>query len=290
MRTLAQLLRRDVPEEPDLAFTRVDPEKRIGFPAGKYTAAGPLLAPLLAGAIAVGFYGVLSFLPENGIQAMFTQRGAVPYAIVALTALSFMILLIKRLKLRAQRRALDLKVLPGEDPGFVLTPASAEDVLSTLHRRVDDPSRFLLTHRIQTALANLRNMGRIGDVDEVLSSQAEHDEGVVDSSYTLVRGLIWAIPVLGFIGTVWGLSIALGAFGGVLAEAQDIGQLRTALQGVTGGLSTAFDTTLEGLVAALCVHLLMIVVRRREEQFLDDCKEYCQRYIVGRLRLTETEQ
>jgi hypothetical protein len=31
----------------------------------------------------------------------------------------------------------------------------------------------------------------------------------------------------------------------------------------------------------------MILVRRREEQFLDQCKDYCQKYVVGRLRLAD---
>jgi len=221
---------------------------------------------------------------------MFTERGPVPYIIVLLSALSVMMLLVKSRKLALQKRALDLKLLPTDEPGFILTPSSAEDVLQALYQAVDNPDRFLLTRRVHIALANLRNMGRIGDVDEVLKTQAENDEGQVDSSYTVIRGLIWAIPVLGFIGTVLGLSVALGSFGAVLSAANDMEQLRTALQKVTGGLATAFETTLEGLVAALIIHLLMVAVRRREEQFLDDCKDYCQKNLVGRLRLIGQEQ
>ena len=216
---------------------------------------------------------------------MFTQRGPVPYAIVFLSALACAQLLLKHRKLALQKRALSLKLLPTDDPGFILTPASSEHILRNLYDSIDDPDAFLLTRRIHIALGNLRNIGRIGDVDEVLKTQAENDEGQVDSSYTVLRGMIWAIPVLGFIGTVLGLSVALGSFGKVLSSANEMGQLRGALQGVTGGLSTAFETTLEGLVAALVIHLMMIGMKRREEQFLDQCKDYCQKNLVGRLRL-----
>ena len=270
--------------EPDLSFDRSDIERRIAFPAGQYTSPGPLLAPFLAVILTVALYGLLSILPGSRLTDMFTKRGAVPYVIVFLTAWSLAILLVKYCKLSLQRKALSLDLLPTDDPGFVLNPTSAQHVLESLFRTVDDPKHFLLTRRIHTALANLRNVGRIGDVGEVLAAQADNDEAVVDSSYTVLRGFIWAIPVLGFIGTV------LGSFGGVLSSAEEITQLRSALQNVTGGLSTAFETTLEGLVAALCIHLLMIAVRRREEQFLDDCKDYCQKYIVGRLRLTPDEE
>lgn len=287
MRTLTDLAKDQVKAEPALSFDRLDVERRIGFPAGQFTAPGPLLAFLGAVVLAVGFYGVLSALPDSMYKNMFTQRGLVQYVIVFFTGWSTMILLVKQRKLRLQRRVLAVNVLPEDDPGFVLTPASAENVLANLYRLVDDPQRFLLTKRIHHALANLRNIGRVADVDEILRTQAENDEGVIESSYTVLRGLIWAIPVLGFIGTVQGLSVALGSFWGVVSHSDNVGQMREALQSVTGGLSTAFETTLVGLVAALGIHLLMILVRRREEQFLDQCKDYCQKYIVGRLRLAD---
>jgi len=287
MSTISDLVKQNVESEPSLSYDRLDIERRLGFPSGRFTSPGPLLAPLLAVLLTVGFYGALALVPESSITAMFTQRSVIPYVIVFLSAWAVMILLLKRCKVGVQARALGLKLLPPENPGFVLTPPSAELVLAKLYKEVDDPQKFTLTRRINNALSNLRNMGRIGDVKEVLQAEAENDEGQMDSSYTVLRGLIWAIPVLGFIGTVWGLSVALGSFGGVLANADEMEQLRSALQNVTGGLSTAFETTLQGLVAALIIHLLMIAVRRREEQFLDDCNDYCQRVIISRLRLIE---
>ena len=268
-----------------LSFSRGDIERRIGFPAGRFTSAGPLLSPLLGLVLAVAFFGVLSLFPESMIAQMFLRRIVIPATIVFLSAWSVVLLLVKAQKIRLQRKALSLKLVPTDDPGFVLTPTSAQSILELLYASVDDPQQFLLTRRIHNALANLRNVGRIGDVDEVLRTQAENDEASVDSSYTIVRGFIWAVPVLGFIGTVLGLSVAMGSFGTVLTSAGEMQELRGALTTVVGGLSTAFETTLQGLVAALTIHILMIMTRRKEEQFLDDCKDYCQKYIVGRLRL-----
>lgn len=275
--------------DPELSFDKADIEKRLGFPAGQFTSPGPVLAPLLAIVLTVGFYTLLTAFPGSGLARMFTERGAIPYVIVFLAAWSLTVLLIKYFKLSLQRKSLALDLLPTDDPGFVLNPVSARRVLERLHQSVDNPQHFLLTRRIHTTLANLQNMGRVGDVGEMLSAQADHDEAAVDSSYTVLRGFIWAIPVLGFIGTVWGLSSALGSFGGVLSAAEEMEQLRSALQEVTGGLSTAFETTLQGLVAALVIHLAMVGISRKEEQFLDECKDYCQKHIVGRLKLTSEE-
>ena len=71
----------------------------------------------------------------------------------------------------------------------------------------------------------------------------------------------------------------------MLSTASDIAALRPALQEVTKGLSTGFDTTFIGLTATLISQLYVAQVRKSEEEMLDACKEYCHRYIVGRLRM-----
>jgi biopolymer transport protein ExbB/TolQ len=165
-----------------------------------------------------------------------------------------------------------------------------EQVLSRLFELADDPKRFLLFNRILIAISNLRNLGRVTDVGEILRSRAEHDESVVETSYSMVRSMVWAIPILGFIGTVQGLSTAIGGFGRVLSETGDTTMLIDSLKGVTGGLATAFETTFLALVAALIVQSLMSFLKKREEEFLDDCEEYCHQHVVNRLRLSPLEE
>ena len=198
------------------------------------------------------------------------------------------ILWLKWLKLRFQCRALQYLIVP-DDPEFVLTPQSVDDVYQRIYKSVDDVRQFVLFHRIATALSNLRNLGRVTDVDEILHSQAENDESSMETSYSLLQGFVWAIPVLGFIGTVEGLSIAIGGFGNVLGSANDFSQVKDALHGVTGGLSIAFETTMQGLVAALVIQLTLTALKKSEEEFLDACSEYCSKHIVGRLRLMPFE-
>jgi biopolymer transport protein ExbB/TolQ len=112
----------------------------------------------------------------------------------------------------------------------------------------------------------------------------------LESSYSIIRGLIWAIPILGFIGTVLGLSKAIGNFGSVLVNSEGLETLKASLQDVTSGLSVAFDTTLIALIAALCIQLIMTAIKKKEESFLDDCKDYCHAYIISRLRLSQSQE
>jgi biopolymer transport protein ExbB/TolQ len=75
----------------------------------------------------------------------------------------------------------------------------------------------------------------------------------------------------------------------VLSETDKVDQLSSALRGVTAGLATAFETTLVALVAALGVQLVLTFLRKSEEEFLDNCSEYCTRHVVGRLRIMPFE-
>ena len=277
------------PTAPPLSWSRSDPEERLGFTSRPYTSVNTLYSLLYAMALTVIFYVILAQLPNTRFAMMFTQRGPTPYFIVLLTAWSLVILRVKSQKLRLQKRSLSYEVVP-DDPTFALTPQSAENIIERIYAIADDPRRFVLYNRILVALGNLKNLGRIPDVDDILRSQAEHDEQTIETSYSLLRGFIWAVPVLGFIGTVLGLSSAVGGFGEVLSQADDIKEISSSLQGVTSGLSTAFETTLEALVAALCIQLIATFVKKSEQEFLESCNEYCLTRIVSNLRLLPDEK
>lgn len=274
---------------PILSWTRSDIEKRLGFRGAKHTRSNNLLTFLAAGILSTLFYAILANLQESHFTAMFMDRGVTPYFIVFFSFWSLSILFIKWRKLVLQRKSLSIAILPKE-PDFVLSPATVDDILANLYTAVDDPKHFVLFNRVLVALSNLKNLGRVTDVDEILRSQAERDESAMDTSYSLLRGFIWAIPVLGFIGTVLGLSAAIGAFGGILGASTEMSQITVSLKQVTAGLATAFETTLEALVAAVAIQLLLTFLRKSEEEFLDHCNEYCHRNVVNRLRMTPYEQ
>lgn len=266
-----------------LVWRRRDIERRFGFSGSRYTRVGSLLPAAIALAVTVAFFGSMIAIGSNPFVDMFTKRGWTPPVIVFFTLWSLMILVLKRSKLRLQRRALSLGVMP-EEADFVLSIDSVEHVLDRLYRLCDAPKHFVLLHRIEIGLSGVRNLSRVGDLGEILRTQSDHDESIMETSFNLIRGLVWAIPILGFIGTVSGLSLAIGGFGRVLSQTDDPGQLIDALKGVTGGLATAFETTLLALIAALLVQMAMTFQKKREEEFLDECTEYCQREVSGRLR------
>ena len=279
-----------LPPEP-LLWARDDIEQRLMFRGGRFTRVNSWCAFVIAVVMTLAFYSAVFPFRDNWIAGSFTfeRNRETPGCIVFLSCWSLAILGLKSSKLRMQRRALAFHIVP-DDPEFVLTPQNVDEVFQRIYECVDEARQFVIFHRITTALSNLRNLGRVTDVDEILRAQNETDESSMETSYSLLTGFVWAIPVLGFIGTVEGLSIAIGGFGGVLSSASDFEQIKLALRGVTGGLSTAFETTLHGLVAALVIQLTITGLKKAEEEFLDACSEYCSKHIVSRLRLMPFEE
>ena len=267
-----------------LSWARLDIEQRLMFSGNRFTRVNTALSFLLAVLLTLGFHGLLLLMPGSLLHGKFIGKGPLPTSIVFLSAWCLAILFLKWRKLALQMRCLKLKVIP-EDVDFVLSPTTVDRVFDRMLELVDDPKQFMLFNRISIALSNLRNIGRVSDVDEILRSQAESDEAVSESSYVLLNGFLWAVPILGFIGTVLGLSIAIGEFGSVMSASGDSAALLPALKNVTGGLGVAFDTTLEALVAALAIQMMVTFLRKSEQEFLDSCTEYCTRNVVTKLKL-----
>jgi hypothetical protein len=272
-----------------LSWNHSDIEQRMFFRGNRFTGVNTLLSFLLAVFLTLGFYGTLLTASGSILHSKFIGQGLVPLAIVFLSNWCLSIVFIKWRKLTLQKKCVRLQIIPDE-MDFVLSPTTVDRVTDRMFELVDDPKKFVLFNRISIALSNLRNLGRVTDVDEILRSQAESDEAISESSYVLLNGFLWAIPILGFIGTVLGLSIAIGEFGSVMAASASADALLPALKNVTGGLGVAFDTTLEALVAALTIQMLVTFVRKSEQEFLDDCSEYCTRNIVNKLRLLPFEE
>lgn len=198
------------------------------------------------------------------------------------------ILLLKRIRLSRQKSALSLSIIP-QDPNFILNAETAKLVLGRLEKTISDPDQFLLLRRIRISISNLKNLGQISDVSEILRAESEEDTTRHENSYSLIHSFIWAVPVLGFIGTAIGLSVAIGDFGSVLAGANDLSEIKSSLGSVTSGLGTAFETTLVGLFLALMLQMLAAIQEDEESKFLNDCSVYCQEAIVSRLRISSKD-
>lgn len=275
-----------------LSWIEQDIENRFGFfRGGRYSNVNKVLSFVLAMALTAAFFALIVFAldPIDSVHKFtlpLIRKDNTWFTgpCVFFFFWSITILFLKSRKVSFQAKALDLTAVP-QQADFVITEATAKTVLNRIHNLVDHPRHFVLFNRIERALSNLSNLGGITEVSTIIKSQAENDEDQMASSFTLVNGMVWSIPVIGFIGTVRGLSLAIGGFTNTLQSSDDLNAIKGSLQEVTGGLASAFETTLVALVLALIIQLAITFIQQKETAFLDECNDYCHSHIMSKLRL-----
>ena len=96
-----------------------------------------------------------------------------------------------------------------------------------------------------------------------------------DSENTMIRYLIWAIPSIGFIGTVRGIGQALSQADQALAG---------DISGMTDSLGVAFNSTLVALLISIFLMFLFHQLQRLQDSQILDTQEYCEKYLLSRIR------
>jgi len=90
----------------------------------------------------------------------------------------------------------------------------------------------------------------------------------------MLRYMIWAIPSIGFIGTVRGIGLALSqadeALAGNIAE-------------MTASLGVAFNSTFVALVLSVGLMLLFHIHQRQQDKALVDIRAYCEQFLLKRI-------
>jgi hypothetical protein len=206
----------------------------------------------------------------------------VPYAEVFLFFWAVGMLVSKYFKLRRQRRALLFDVLP-TDIGEKITTKNLDSFLKYISELPRDAVGSFLVTRCVRGLEHFRARRSAADTATMLASQSDLDAGSVDSSYTLFHVFIWAIPILGFLGTVIGVSSAVGGFTDTLSSSSDMESLKAGLKNITGGLGTSFDTTLVALSMAMMLTFPVSALQKLEGDVIGEVDEYTNEYLLRRL-------
>src|SRR5207244_8605518 len=125
----------------------------------------------------------------------------------------------------------------------------------------------------------VHSRGSANQLDDHLRSLADADALVHEESYSLLRFITWAIPILGFLGTVLGIT---GAISGVTPEI-----LERSLSHVTDGLALAFDTTALALGLTMLLMFSSFLVERAEQSVLEAVDRYADREFAPRFERTD---
>ena len=194
------------------------------------------------------------------LHALFHQRGPTQVVTLVMGGMLAAYLINKWRKLQWEQRAylaFDLEI-----PSLIRR--GELDAITTQAER----SKSLVGKRLLRLLGVWDSTGSSFQLERAADADAELYELSMNSSFSLPKVLLWAIPLMGFIGTVIGMSQAVGSFDAVLSSADNVDGLKNGLVKVTGGLGTAFDTTYLALVISVILAFPLNVCERLEDRLL----------------------
>jgi biopolymer transport protein ExbB/TolQ len=200
---------------------------------------GLLVTLLIAAALVVSFYFALQKLvdPNAWTHDFFFKRSFVQWVLLSAFAIG-MVHLVRRLfpwwhEKRAMRQ---LQENPNE--------LSSDTLVGRRWRQI----------RAVCEEHGRKNLG------QHLKSLAEHDEAEIDAAYRIPSDVVQILPLMGFFGTVFGLSH--GLYRSFLATGG------TNTKDFAKAIAIAFDNTLLGLALTIILFVLLSILRKREEAIL----------------------
>jgi biopolymer transport protein ExbB/TolQ len=169
-------------------------------------------------------------------------------------------------------------------PGERIIPEDALDRYKDLRTAIEREPRWrerLLPECILASLHRFHATSSVQDAATAIRERAEHAGDDLDSSLSLVRYIAWAIPAIGFIGTVRGIGEALN-----FAEQAIKGDISS----VTRGLGLAFNSTFVGLSLCIVLMFWLHLVQARQEAFILETQAFCRDKLIDVMKVPTKEE
>lgn len=129
----------------------------------------------------------------------------------------------------------------------------------------------------ESLLAGLQTFSASQNVHEAASSSylaCDQESDRMESELSMIRYIIWAIPSIGFIGTVRGIGEALSQ--AHIAVEGDIA-------GMTASLGVAFNSTFVALVISIVLMFFLHQLQSIQDLLVLDAHEYCNKNLLNKL-------
>ena len=233
----------------------------------------------IAAVIAVlSTYFVLWLWPGIWLRAFFLERGITQPITLSICLTVVFYCSLRQYLIKKEFKAAKKSWLLDSDDYTINTNQSLRESIRLLSN-----SSCISANRQQRVLSFFVNSKSRSIARELSQDDADSTGIDIDNAYIIIRIMIWTMPMLGFLGTVLGISISISGFSGLLSGVSDLASVKTGLSQVTAGLSTAFDTTLLGIVCAIVCTFLASVCERNEQSLAQYIEEIVNDDLLPRL-------
>jgi biopolymer transport protein ExbB/TolQ len=214
-----------------------------------------------------------SYVSERSFYVLIKDYEQEAEIILMLWAIA--ILAFKARQQRIERFALDADMLKLPD-GMKVLPEDTREYSRQLEALPTEQRDLLVPRSLLAALGRFGATRNVQDVATVAHGMCQSEAERLDSELSMLRYIAWAIPAIGFIGTVRGIGDALSqahkAVGGDIS-------------GVTEGLGVAFNSTLIALVLSILLMFLLQALQRAQERLVLDTETYLDQRLIRNMQV-----
>ena len=172
-------------------------------------------------------------------------------------------------------RLLDRELVPVAEGSRIL-PEDAREYARQVQAMPEREKRRLLPRALLAALQRFRATRSIQDASAIAREVCDAESDRLDSELAMIRYIAWAIPSIGFIGTVRGIGDALS---------QAHRAVQGDISGVTEGLGTAFNSTFIALLLSLGLMFVLQQLQLRQERLVLDTGGYVDEHLLQHLQV-----
>ena len=177
-------------------------------------------------------------------------------------------------EIKQQTYSFSLRLLP-ETEQFVLNPLEVNELKLRTIQKEQERGRFLLTELIKKACTKFRSNKSTSEALEIVTNQVRINLSMDETQQSMIRYASWAIPSVGFVGTIVGIAQSLGYV--------TAGMTDNDIVKVTSALNVAFDTTLVSLVLSLILMYLYHALQENTEKLHLRMEEYVIENLINRI-------
>ncbi len=165
--------------------------------------------------------------------------------------------------------------------GTSILPEDARQYTRPIQALPEETREYLLPRTLISALQRFASTRNVQDVSEAVRAVCDTESDRLDSELSMVRYIAWAIPSIGFIGTVRGIGEALG---------QAYRAVEGDIAGVTASLGVAFNSTFIALVISIVLMFLMHQLQLIQERLVLDAHAYADQKLVRHMQVRSTDR
>lgn len=173
-----------------------------------------------------------------------------------------------------ERKMLQLDLVPRNE-GTSILPEDTREYSRPVQALPEAQQQYLLPRALLTALHRFRSTRNIQDVSNSVRAICESESERLDSELSMIRYIAWAIPSIGFLGTVRGI-------GQALSQAHQA--VQGDIAGVTQALGVAFNSTFVALLISIVIMFLMHQLQLAQERLVLDSEDYCDNRLIRHLQ------